>query len=1333
MNTNIKFIVGKADRNISAAVRGELISLLENNKDEKKIIYIVPDQFEYETEKAVYRILENKSEKNKELLNRFFDINITTFTRLCREILESCGELRPFADDIVKNIIMHKTVSEHENSLKALSNIAAKPGFCEKMVKTISALKTSGITARDLDMSLTALASLDKSSGVDKLSTDQPVFKKLDEINTLYTSYEAHMEDYVDKLDITAMAADNVEKEKCDTFEDASVFVDCFNDFTQSQLHFLECVSRRAKSVTFGFTTDYKSDCDVFRTANAHISRLKSNASDAEISSDIITEITEGRYDNDSPLVGLAEHLFQNSKNRNSLGKNCELVSARSVYEELDYVAAKIKGLTISKDNSKDNKKLRYNEIAVLCTDVGAYGKVVESVFGKYDIPFFLDTPEPILYQPLVNLVSSVLNALNDFSVDTVLSCVKTKFFCKPKENVNTAKDNEDRHATTDKPDKSSKNKGRKSDHTVLSEKDIDEFESYVYEWDLKASHLKKPFTFINKKVDTDYTQINAEKVRKLVVEPLLDLRKCLLKNGKVVHVNGAELTKRLYDFLVEKVDIECAINLRCHTEQNKLSKELVDHYQRLWDTLVDIFNKLYDELSNTTLTIADYGDLFREICAATKLADPPQLIDCVLVGDIDRTRADNIKAAFIVGASYDAFPTPATESGIFSQYEIERIYDKIVHIENNEANDDVMPYINALSQIGDFNRREYCLKSAKEQHYLSLYRAYRAITLPTEYLCISCPQRDISGEMLVYSDIFAEIRSTFNDVSIIAAESLGNEFYCRTAKAAKLRYAMGLNEQSMENRILRKVLEGKKTDNDSKEEEDAREFVKALDEIREIRMDRAVGDKSGHFSGEHSITSETARLLFPRSMGATLIENLNSCKFNFFCQHGLKIKERNKRSFTRSKRGDAMHYIFEKVLGEYSGDMNAFFALKRSELLSLTKKYLSEYRENETNNDSAEDRRTEYLFNNIANSAADVLITMQTELFKRRYRPKFFELNIMTDPENSEHSIPDDEENTASDTPEVELFSTEKAPANHKAATETDGNAPYLITAPLVIKLDEKKHNVSEITVQGVIDRIDMFTDGEKDGKTVAYIRIVDYKSSTHEFDLRNVENGINIQMLLYLFALQDANRSEDNATLELHLGGVSYIPSNNNGASEEELSPYRLLAMNYHESGLFIKDDVTTRDLEKYLEVVNSKLESDSAVTPETLAKIKKTFEPSEINMVNASRFEELRKDVMQKITDNLNDIFSGKIDALPTLYSERVIKLDGSNKPKKHDPCEYCRFKEICRNTGTNVNRIEKPTLWSAVQNHDENKVYWVNKYIKEDTDNVADEGADNGTNE
>ena len=170
---------------------------------------------------------------------------------------------------------------------------------------------------------------------------------------------------------------------------------------------------------------------------------------------------------------------------------------------------------------------------------------------------------------------------------------------------------------------------------------------------------------------------------------------------------------------------------------------------------------------------------------------------------------------------------------------------------------------------------------------------------------------------------------------------------------------------------------------------------------------------------------------------------------------------------------------------------------------------------------------------------------------------------------------------------------------------------------------------------------------------------------------------------MLLYLFALQNAN--EKNPTIEIRPGGVSYIPSNNGGAQEEETDPYRLLIMNYHESGLLIKDEATEKDNKNYTEFISKRLDEDTTIDPKALANVKNSFEPNILNVADAPAFKELQKDIINKVKENLNAIFSGTIDAVPTVYYQSYVKPDGKNGTKFNNTCEYCRFKEICQNAG------------------------------------------------
>ena len=1245
----INFFVGKADVDITGRIRHEIAGLLRGSTD-RKIIFIVPEQFEYETERAVYKLL--KSEK---LLYKMSAIEITTFTALSSGIISESGVNRPRADEIVKNVLMHKAVDECNGSLTALANISGKAGFCEKLTATVTGFKSLGLSYTDLERSV------EKLGKVAEIAEKNPVvLNKLADVSMLYTHYDALMEKngYLDSLDVIGLAADLVRKSK--KFKDADVFVDSFNDFTNHQLRFLCEIIPIAKSVTFGFVTDYHNDeKEVFKTANSHINRLIEKAENEGISPSIITSGMKLRFSDNLALSELPRLLFQDGKSSKNQVSECELISAVDIYEELDFVCSRIKQLVDEK-----NGGMRYRDIAVLCTDLGACGRYIESAFKKYDIPIFLDMRESILSQPLINAVIMLINALRDFSVDTVMSCVKTKFFTK----LNNNKE---------------QNKNERRNRVGLSDSDINVFEDYIFEWALDTGHLKKPFTFqsgikTNNQQETDSgsepetdpapdTRLEtAENIRKSIAMPLWKLSEELHKEAKT---DGALLTEKIYNCLINTLQLNDELIAKCMMpsgEGKEMDEDRTMLYQRLLDTLMKIFDTLHIELKGFKLTIDDYYKLFRDICAGTTLANPPQMADRVLVGDIDRTRADNVKAAFIVGASFDMFPTPAPQKGIFSQYETELLYEKVAH-------------------IIDDNKTELCLKSAKEQYLLSLYRAYRAVCLPTEYLCLSWSENSVTGEPLQPSAVCEDIKEIFG-LEFKKASDFDDEFYCRSVNAAKLRFALSINSGTEENEVLKMALRESKCG----------DFV---DKLEEIKNDLNIVNNSDE-PGKHKLTPETATLLFPTRVGATEIESMSKCRFSFFCEKGLGITQKTQRNFNRLKRGDAVHYILENVLKTYSADIVKFCGLSRYELYGLSREHLRDYIRKETNGLFIEDSRSKYLFNNLANTAADVMITMQTEFHLRSYRPKFFELSLR---ENATRDVISSGNDKILTPPAAALFfekdfdpdtfDINKLIPNDTAVTPS---GLTINTAPLRLTLN----NGSVLTVSGRIDRLDMFTDGINN-----YVRAVDFKSSVHAFDIENAKRGINIQMLLYLGALLDANPDT------LTAGGISYIPSKNNGAQSTGTSPFRLLALSHRPSGLVVTSDAAEKEYNKYSsDIIDKIIEGDNMTEKRkdaaalsdkerkeleeynsAIDNIRSMISLNEKNSLSPEDFGSFLDEVKSSVAKRYSEMLNGDINALPLEYTEEIFRLN-EIKPKQRIPCKYCRFGSICKNAGKKTDPVK-----------------------------------------
>ena len=86
-----------------------------------------------------------------------------------------------------------------------------------------------------------------------------------------------------------------------------------------------------------------------------------------------------------------------------------------------------------------------------------------------------------------------------------------------------------------------------------------------------------------------------------------------------------------------------------------------------------------------------------------------------------------------------------------------------------------------------------------------------------------------------------------------------------------------------------------------------------------------------------------------------------------------------------------------------------------------------------------------------------------------------------------------------------------------------------------------------AELRIGGKVDRVDGWV---KDNRL--YLRVVDYKSGKKAFDLAAVRMGLDIQMLLYLFALKKEGKQRFGMDIEpagvLYLHGTSHFCFNTN-----------------------------------------------------------------------------------------------------------------------------------------------------------------------------------------
>ena len=395
--------------------------------------------------------------------------------------------------------------------------------------------------------------------------------------------------------------------------------------------------------------------------------------------------------------------------------------------------------------------------------------------------------------------------------------------------------------------------------------------------------------------------------------------------------------------------------------------------------------------------------------------------------------------------------------------------------------------------------------------------------------------------------------------------------------------------------------------------EEDREALKKALSEyLPEVEQlsSAPVTDPICHIMQENLPMKKDDLIRF----SATRFEAYVKCPFNYYCTYELGLREKKQANFRASMMGSFIHYILEHLI-RFATETSEDGCFPSDEvLLQKAELLVEEYIEKITPSKEKDSQRLRHLYLRLKRLAVLMLKNIIEEFSQSDFVPEFFEL-----PFNGTDSNPSPMEFTFS--------------------------------------------NGTRVSFSGVVDRVDLL---RRDGET--YVRIVDYKTGSKTFSLEDISHGINLQMLLYLFAICRTPNASFGQRMGLSVhqspspAGIVYLSANIPTIEAEdydtEESVLQKASDSFKRSGLLLKD-------EDILLAMNRDL------SPKFLAGIKRNKDGELVgkSLVSKEAFDELYRKIettVEKITTELRD---GCANATPTDCLGQ-------------DPCSYCHMKPICR---------------------------------------------------
>ena len=230
------------------------------------------------------------------------------------------------------------------------------------------------------------------------------------------------------------------------------------------------------------------------------------------------------------------------------------------------------------------------------------------------------------------------------------------------------------------------------------------------------------------------------------------------------------------------------------------------------------------------------------------------------------------------------------------------------------------------------------------------------------------------------------------------------------------------------------------------------------------------------------------------------------------------------------------------------------------------------------------------------------------------------------------------------------------------------------------VITEDGKK-----VEITGKIDRVDIMKN--PDG---TYVRIIDYKSSVKNIDLNQVASGLQLQLLTYL---NETCKVEDFIPAGvLYFNLINPTIGTDKNLTDEEVE--EKIRQEFKMKGLILADVNIIKKMDTNIE---NEPKGISKIIPAT---IKKDGEISDrgTSAVTKEQFVYLQK-YMEKIIKQISEeILQGNIEVKPYY-----------NASTKKTPCEYCKYKSICRfdeNTKNNeykyISKLNKEAVLEMIKN-------------------------------
>ena len=568
----LRIVTGRCYRMEDALCHGVARAMAETQRDQ---LIVVPKQLTLQTEQTLLARLN---------LSGSFRLQVLSPQRLCQRIFAAAGyPPGERVDDRGRVLLAREAVKDAGDRLTMYRNAYQRQGFAERAARQLELLRQGGLTPQSLQ------DCAQDAAGQTRM--------KLLDLSLMLEAYERRLEGrYQDGESELTAATQRVRKA---AFVGESNFWFYGFDMTPPPLTLLMAELGAASpeaSMLLPMDADKNArDAEVFAPLRRAYGRLMAMARQqgAEVQCVELPDDMARKPE----LMHLERDLFaQPCHVWTAAPRDVQMAALRNPREEARFAAALVRRLCQS-------RKMRYNDIALLCQDVDSYALCLKEAFEDAGIPLFLSVSRPASRHALAEFLLSALRLLSKgFRTEDMLAFLNTQY-------------------------------------TALDQDEADRLSNYAVRWGIRGKAFLTPF----RRGLPEEAQV-MEPLRQRLVAPLEAFRENLRQAGSL-----KEQLQAVFQFLTDTNAYAVSLD-----RQNALARhgerQLANELSQVWNRMLGAMDQMAALMEERKVSLKELEQLLSEALDAAVIKPLPQAGDAVYVQGTDRLLDRPVRAALMLG-----------------------------------------------------------------------------------------------------------------------------------------------------------------------------------------------------------------------------------------------------------------------------------------------------------------------------------------------------------------------------------------------------------------------------------------------------------------------------------------------------------------------------------------------------------------------------------------------------------------------------------------------------------------------------------------------------------